>query len=139
MMNKSGIKMKMIKSYVLLVLTGSLLFLFLGCAKNNIGETVDYSEYPFTDILWTRDAEHDVETIRFGSDGSYAYWCSCGNPVNDSDLNEGYTYDDSTKIITVNYFETTKETISEIVIEECNNESIKLKFGEETRKFVKEK
>ena len=100
---------------------------------------VNYSEYSFTDILWTRKAQHDVETIRFGSDGSFVYYCACGNPVNDSDLNEGYTYDDATKTITVKYIETTEETVSTIIIEECSIESIKLNFEGEIREFVKEK
>ena len=128
--------MKKIKSNLLLVLIGVILFLLLGCAKNNIGETVDYSEYSFTDTLWTRKAEHDIETIRFGSDGSFVYYCACGNPVNDSDLNEGYTYDDKTKTITIEYFETTEETISTIKIEACDDKSIKLNFDGEIREFV---
>ena len=111
----------------------------MGCSKKDIGKTVNYSEYSFTDTLWTRKAQHDVETIRFGSDGSFVYYCACGNPVNDSDLNEGYTYDDATKTITVKYIETTEETVSTIIIEECNIESIKLNFDGEIREFVKEK
>ena len=130
------IKMKKIKLNILLVLTAVLLFLLLGCAKNNIGETVDYSEYSFTDTLWTRKAEHDIESIRFGSDGSFTYWCACGNPVNDSDLNEGYTYDDKTKTITIKYIETTEETVSTIKIEACDDKSIKLNFDGEIREFV---
>ena len=128
--------MKKIKPNLLLVLTAVLLFLLLGCAKNNIGETVDYSEYSFTDILWTRKAEHDIETIRFGSDGSFVYYCACGNPVNDSDLNEGYTYDDKTKTITIKYIETTEETISTIKIEAYDDKSIKLNFDGEIIEFV---
>lgn len=137
--NEMKIKMKKIKQNVLLVLTVALLFLLLGCAKNNIVETVDYSEYSFTDISWTREADNDIETIRFGSDGSFVYYCACGNPVNDSDLNEGYTYDDVTKTITVKYIETTEETVSTIKVEACDGESIKLNFDEEIREFVKEK
>ncbi len=128
--------MKKIKSNLLLMLIAVLLFLLLGCAKNSIGETVDYSEYSFTDTLWTRKADHDIETIRFGSDGSFVYYCACGNPVNDSDLNEGYTYDDKTKTITIEYFETTEETISTIKIEACDDKSIKLNFDGEIREFV---
>lgn len=131
--------MKKIKTGLLLVLTAVLLFLILSCAKNNIGETVDYSEYSFTDTLWTRKAEHDIENIRFGSDGSYAYWCACGNSVNDSDLNEGYTYDDATNTITIKYIETTEETISKIIVEECSGKVLKLNFNGEIREFVKEK
>lgn len=113
----------------------AVLLLLAGCAK----KTVDYSEYPFTDTSWTRDAEHDIETIRFGSDGSFVYYCACGNPVNDSDMSDGYTYDDKTKTITIKYFETTEETVSEIVIESCDDESIRLDFDGEIREFVRNK
>ena len=99
-------------------------------------KTANYSKYPFTDISWTRKAEHDIETIRFGSDGSFVYYCACGNPVNDSDLSEGYTYDDKTNTITVKYIETTDETISKIIIEKCDGESIRLNFNGEIREFV---
>ena len=129
--------MKKIKLSLLLVLTLTLLFLLLGCARNNDDETLDYSKYSFTDISWTREAEHDIETIRFGSDGSFVYYCACGNPVNDSDLNEGYTYDDETKTIIIKYIETTEETVSKIKIEECDDKSIKLNFDGEIREFIK--
>ena len=128
--------MKKIKVKLLLVLAFSLLFLLLGCTKSNTDETANYSEYSFTDTSWTRKAEHDIETIRFGSDGSFVYYCACGNPVDDSDLNEGYTYDDETKTITVKYIETTEETVSKIKIEECDDKSIKLNFDGEIREFV---
>ena len=130
--------MKNIKVTLLPILTVVFLFLPLGCAKNNIDKAVDYSEYPFTDISWQRKAEHDIETIRFGSDGSFAYYCACGNPVNDSDLSEGYTYDDTSKTITINYIETTEETVSTIKVESCDGENINLNFDGEVREFVKE-
>lgn len=119
----------------LIALVLAVLLLLAGCAK----KTVDYSEYPFTDTSWTRDAEHDIETIKFGSDGSFVYYCACGNPVNDSDMSDGYTYDDKTKTITIKYFETTEETVSEIVIESCDDESIRLNFDGEIREFVRNK
>ena len=132
-------KVKKIKVKLLLVLAVALLFLILGCMKSNTDETVSYSEYSFTDTSWIRKAEHDIETIRFGSDGSFVYYCACGNSVNDSDLSEGYTYDDVTKTITVKYIETTEETVSTIKVEACDDESIKLNFDGEIRVFVKEK
>ena len=110
----------------------------MGCGKSSNDKAVDYSEYSFTDVVWTRKAEHDTETIKFGSDGSYTYFCACGNPVNDSDLNQGYTYDDKTKTITISYFETTEETISSIKIEDCDDKSITLNFDGDLREFVKE-
>ena len=134
---RAGMKMKKVKLNVVLILMATLLLLLFGCEKNNVDKTVDYSKYSFTDTSWTRKAEHDIETIRFGSDGSFVYYCACGNPVDDSDLNEGYTYDDETKTITVRYIKTTEETISKIKIEECDDKSIKLNFDGEIREFFK--
>ena len=131
-------KMKITNQKVLALLMTALIFLLPGCVSDSRAKTVDYSQYSFTDTLWTRTAEHDTESIRFSSDGAYTYWCACGNPVNDSDLSEGYTYDDATKTINIKYAETTKETISEIIIEECDGKSIKLNFDGEIRKFVKD-
>ena len=121
------------KQSILIMLIAVLSLLFFGCNK-----TVDYSKYAFTDTLWTRKAEHDIETIRFGSDGTFAYWCACGNSVNDSDLNEGYTYDEKTKTITVSYIEKTEETISKIKIVMCDEKKIKLDFDGEIREFAKD-
>ena len=124
--------MKILRQIIMIVMSITISIAITSCTD----KTANYSEYPFTDISWTRKAEHDVETIRFGSDGSFVYYCACGNPVNDSDLNEGYTYDDKTKTISVKYIETTEETISTIIIEEYRSESIKLNFDGEVREFV---
>ena len=35
----------------------------------------DYSKYSFTDVSWTRDAENDIETIVFKSNGRFVYYC----------------------------------------------------------------
>lgn len=127
------------KLNILLVLTTVMLLFVCGCAERKTVDAPDYSQYSFTDTAWTRDTEYDIETIIFFSDGSFSYSCACGNPVNDSDLNEGYIYDDETKTITIKYIETTEETVSTIIIEECDGESIKLNFDGEIREFVKEK
>ena len=124
--------MKILRQTIMIVMAITIIVATTSCAD----KTVNYSKYPFTDISWTRKAEHDIETIRFGSDGSFVYYCACGNPVNDSDLSEGYTYDDKTNTITVKYIETTDETISKIIIEKCDGESIRLNFNGEIREFV---
>lgn len=131
--------MKLYKSIVLVVLLLLISSFFVGCTKEKTTKATDYSDYPFTDISWTRKAENDTETLRFSSDGSYVYYCSCGNPVNDSDLNEGYTYNDKTKVITISYVETTDETVSEIKIEKCTDSVLKLNFNGEIREFEKSK
>ena len=113
--------------------------LFVGCKDNKKPEdqNVDYSKYSFVNTSWTRDAEHDTETIRFGEDGSFVYYCGCGNSVNDSDLCEGYTYDDSTKTITLNCIETTDEMVTTIKIVKCDENSLHLDFDGEIRIFEK--
>ena len=113
--------------------------LFVGCSDNKKSEnqSVDYSQFSFVNTSWTRDTEHDTETIRFGEDGSFTYYCGCGNPVNDSDLCEGYTYNDATKIITLNCIETTDETVTTIKIVKCDENSLHLDFDGEIRIFEK--
>ena len=109
------------------------ILLLSACAK----EPVSY-DYDFVNISWTRDTESDTEYIRFSEDGSFRYYCACGNSVNDSDLCEGFTYDEETDIITLEYLEKTEETISKIKLVECTDEILKLDFDGEIRTFVPE-
>ena len=120
------------KNIIILLLTA---LFFTGCE-----DTVekDYSKYLFTDVIWTRDSENDIETIIFKSDGSFSYSCSCGNSVNDSDLCESYEYNEETNEIELDCFETTEETITNIKIVEMSKDILKLDFNGEIRKFKKE-
>ena len=129
--------MKKLIYLIVLLLISTILF--AGCVgnKNTEDSSVDYSEYPFVNVSWTRDAEHDTETIRFGEDGSFIYYCGCGNSVNDSDLCEGYTYDDATKTITLNCIETTDEMVAKIKIVKCDENILHLDFDGEIRIFEK--
>ena len=97
----------------------------------------DYSNHSFTNVSWTRDAENDVETIVFKSDGRFIYYCSCGNPVNDSDLCEAYTYNEDTKEITLDCLEETEETITTIKVINSTDATLELDFNGEIRKFEK--
>ena len=117
-----------------------LVTLFLtGCDnKKDKTQEKDYSNYSFTNVSWTRDAENDIETIIFKSNGRFIYYCSCGNPVNDSDLCETYTYDEETKEITLDCFEETEETVTNIKIVNSTETTLELDFNGEIRKFEKE-
>ena len=129
--------MKKLVSLFTIVLICTLLF--VGCSNNGKSDNkdVDYSKYSFVGISWTRDADNDIETIRFGADGSFTYYCACGNSVNDSDLCEGYTYDDETKTITLECIETTDEMITAIKIVKCDENELHLDFDGEIRIFIK--
>ena len=113
--------------------------LFAGCNDNKKSENqnVDYSQYSFVNTSWTRDAEHDTETIRFGVEDRFSYYCGCGNSVNDSDLCEGYTYDVAAKTITFNCIEPTDEMVTTIKIVKCDENSLHLDFNGEIRIFEK--
>ena len=127
------------KMLVFLMLGG---LVFTGCGKEEekkLEEKTDYSEYAFTDVNWVRDSGHDIETISFKADGSFSYTCACGNPVNDADLCETYTYNDETKEIKLDCFETTEETVTNIKIVEVSEDNLELDFDGEIRKFEKEK
>ena len=118
---------------IIIIMLFATIFL-TGCSKEQTKQ-VDYSEYLFTNKNWTRDSGYDIETIKFKSDGSFTYYCSCGNPVNDSDMCETYTYNDKTKEIKLDCFETNEETITTIKIKEFTNETLELDFNGEIRKF----
>ena len=125
------------KNIIILMLVG----LFLtGCGdKKEVQKQNDYSKFTFLDVSWTRDSGNDIETIRFSSDGKFTYYCSCGNPVNDSDLCESYTYNEETKEITLECFEETEDTITTIKIVSSTDTTLELDFNGEIRKFEKEK
>ena len=123
------------KKIIILVLAALLL---TGCdSTREEKQEKDYSKYSFTDVSWTRDAENDIETIVFKSNGRFVYYCSCGNPVNDSDLCENYTYNDKTKEITLDCFEETEETITKIKVVKSTETTLELDFDGEIRTFQK--
>ena len=115
-----------------------VLIFLVGCSKNK-DKKIDYSEYLFTDVSWRRDTEHDIETLRFNSDGRFTYYCACGNPVNDSDLCDGYIYNDENQEIKLECFEITEEMVTNIKIVEMSEDVLELDFNGEIRKFEKEK
>jgi len=114
-----------------------LAMLLVGCGEKKEKE-INYSEYLFTNVSWTRDGGNDIETIRFNSDGSFSYYCSCGNPVNDSDLCESYKYTDETKEIKLDCFVITDEMITTIKVIESTDSILELDFNGEIRRFEKE-
>ena len=108
-----------------------------GCAEKKEREE-DFSDYLFTDVVWTRDSGHDIETLIFKVDGSFRYYCACGNSVNDSDLCDGYIYNEETKEIELDCFETTEEMIKNIKVVKVSEDNLELDFNGEIRKFKKE-
>ena len=97
----------------------------------------NFSECPFSEVTWIRDTLEDVETLIFNDDGSFSYSCACGNPVNDADLCDGYTYNEDTKEIKLNCFETTEDTITTIKVVSLTDKTLELDFGGEIRIFEK--
>ena len=109
------------------------LFITTGCeAKNPI------SKSEFVDTMWVRNTSRDEEIIHFGSDGTFGYSCACGNPVNDADLCETYTYVESKNEIKLNCIEQTKDTISKIEVISVDENTLKLKIKSEIRIFEKD-
>ena len=128
------------KTIFAIILCGATILSLTGCGSiKEKNKEKDYSEYAFSDVTWTRDAENDIETLRLKSDGSFAYYCSCGNPVNDSDMCESYTYDDETKEIKFDCFETTDEMVTTVKVVKVTENTLELDFDGEIRTFEKEK
>ena len=142
--------MKKCISLIALILVGAMLL--AGCGNKQPENTLpddtapvlngeernaDNADAAFFDISWTREADHDTETIRFGADGSFTYSCACGNPVNDADLCEGYTYDEATKTITLECEEITEEMVTVIKVVKSDGNTLHLDFNGEIRIFEK--
>lgn len=127
------------KQFMRLLLSVVLLCLMTSCGPIEKGGTeVDFSKYAFTDVTWTREGDHDTETLCFLSDGSYRYYCACGNPVDDSDVVESYTYDDDTKTFTLHCLEEIDGMVTQITLIDSDGDTLELDFAGEVRTFVKE-
>lgn len=120
----------------IIVIMMFLIFL-TGCSEKENIET-NYSENSFVSVNWIREGVGDIETIRFNTDGSFSYTCACGNPVNDADLCETYTYNEDTKEIKLDCFETTEDTITLIKVVSLTDSTLELDFNGELRIFKKE-
>ena len=109
-----------------------LCLVLVGCGQK---KSDDYSKVPFAGISWTRETENDTETIRFGKDGSFGYSCGCGNPVDEADLVESYTYDADTKTVHLVYDTFYPGAITEFTVVSCNDRSLAIDYGGELRVF----
>lgn len=127
------------KKIFLIVFILCLTFAVAGCASNSNTDDSDkkYDE-DFMGVEWTRETEVDIEHLCFNTDGSLSYYCSCGEPVNDSDLIDSYSYDSDQKIITFNTQSQTASMITEVKVIEYDNEHIKLDFNGDIREFFVE-
>lgn len=112
------------------ILIFTLITILCACTQNQKSES-------FINISFTRENEHDTETIRFDDEQIFHYSCGCGNPVNDADLCEKYTYNEITQEITLEYIETTDETIPLIKVVSYENDTLTLDFGNDIRIFTK--
>lgn len=88
-------------------------------------------EENFIGKRWTRTSD-DTEILAFNNDGSFTYYCTCGNPVYDSDIYEYYKYDELTKEITLN---STYGKTRKIKVIEYDSRILKLDFEGERRTF----
>ena len=119
----------------LIILISLLLFACSFCACSNNKQY----DFPFVDIRWTRDGDSDTEYLRFYSNGEFSYYCGCGNPVNDSDLCDGYTFDPKTNVITLKYTFPSRDAVTKIKVIKCSEDELVLDFDGDIRTFYVEK
>ena len=119
----------------LIILISLLLFACSFCACSNNKQY----DFPFVDIRWTRDGDSDTEYLRFYSNGEFSYYCGCGNPVNDSDLCDGYTFDPKTNVITLKYTFPSRDAVTKIKVIKCSEDELVLDFNGDIRTFYVEK
>ena len=115
-----------ILTIILVLLAGIIASVQFTKPKNSIPE--------FADQSWVRYVD-DTEYISYDSDGNYSYWCSCGNPVDNFDMCDTYSYNDKTKTITLNCIGT-NDTIKVISF---TDKELVLQFGKSERIFTNTK
>lgn len=91
---------------------------------------------PFADIRWTRTTDSDTEYIRFSSSGEFSYYCACGNPVNDSDLCTGYSYNSANRTVTLKYIDSTVDAVTRIKVIKYTESELVLDFNGDERTFI---
>ena len=93
-------KKKIIIVAIIIIILG--IGAFLALKYHNKKEDAKYNDKLselITQNNWERDGGGDTEHISFREDGSYAYYCLCGNPVGNSDSYDSYVYDKETNTI----------------------------------------
>lgn len=90
---------------------------------------------PFEGVSWVR-YENDQQYLTFYENGHFSYYCACGNPVDNADICETYTYNKLNKTIILDCGEGMTEKIEIISYDEKN---LKLKFGNDIREFINQK
>lgn len=118
------------KRFIVVALCSIITIVFMGCDGRYDAE--------FIGIQWTREADDDTEFLSFSKDGSFSYYCACGNPVNDSDLIESYSYDEEKQMITFRATEPTDSMVTKVTVLEYDDEHLKLDFDGEIREYCVE-
>lgn len=106
---------------------------FTACGKGD--PDFDLSTLDFVNTDWERHTDSCTETIYFNDDGNCGYYCACGNPVNDDDLCEGYSYDPDTETIYLDFPYPAGNAVTEIKVVSCDGETLVLDFDGDIRTF----
>ena len=122
---------------VLIIMVGSV-FINLKYNEDEKKDNLSNDKLEFVNIRWTRTGDSDTEFLGFSEDGSYYYYCACGNPVNDSDVCEEYTYDAENKTINLKCLEQLDGTITEIKVVSYEEDKLVLDFDGDIREFVRD-
>ena len=121
---------------IMLIITSVFILTACNNQKEIINEENRNDKLPIAGMGWSRE-DGDTEILSFKEDGHFTYHCSCGNPVNDADLCETYTYNKETKEITLDCIETTDEMVRTIIVVSSTDTTLELDFAGEIRKFEK--
>lgn len=124
-------------------LLGSLLLIsMLGTALSACGGLPEHASETvcsFMDIKWVLENDSCGEEIYFDSDGDCGYYCGCGEPLNCDDLCEGYSYDEESRTIHLEFSGLAIGATDEICVLHCDGNYLVLDFDGEEHIFKNEK
>lgn len=82
--------------YLLLMLA---MILLTGCKQQETGESGVPIDFADKNWFFYNEVTAEHHCLSFGSDGGYAYYCQCGEPIGNSDCYDKYEYDEEAGII----------------------------------------
>lgn len=85
---------------IILIITAVFILTACNNQKEIINEENRNDKLPIAGMGWSRE-DGDTEILVFSEDGHFTYHCSCGNPVDNADICDTYTYNKKTKTITL--------------------------------------
>lgn len=131
------------KKKIILIITIVIIIIGIIIGAFKISQHLENKKYndklsnTITENNWSREGDGDTEYIYFDKNGSFGYYCACGNGIDGYEMCDSYKYDEETQTIKLECY--LPEVQNKIKIIENDEYHLVLDFAGEQRTFQTEK